>query len=175
MAVASSELNELFELLHAKLYRLATQAMAGERKDHTLQPTALLHEAWLRLAVAKELGPDADPAHLFHAAARAMRQVLFDHARRRGARKRVGKRRRVHLDSILDRCAEHHLDAQELHDALDALARVHERPATVITLRFLGRLKVEEVAELLDVSQRTVENDYRLARAWLRRHLDEIP
>ncbi len=77
------------------------------------------------------------------------------------------------LDGVLDRCAEHRLDVQELHDALDALAQVHERPATVITLRFLGNLTVKEVAELLDVSEGTVENDYRLARAWLRRQLKE--
>jgi RNA polymerase sigma factor (TIGR02999 family) len=175
MPANNPELNDLFELLHARLHRLATRAMAGERKDHTLQPTALLHEAWLRLARAKEndIGPDTSPAQLLHAAARAMRQVLVDHARRRGAQKRAGKRRRVPLDILLDRCAEHRLDAQDLHDSLESLAQVHERPATVITLRFLGDLTVKEVADLLEVSEATVESDYRLARAYLRRRLKE--
>jgi RNA polymerase sigma factor (sigma-70 family) len=81
----------------------------------------------------------------------------------------------VPLDRVLDHCAEHRLDVEQLHESLDDLARVHERPATVITLRFLAGLKVKEVAELLDVSEGTVENDYRLARAWLRRKLEEIP
>jgi RNA polymerase sigma factor (TIGR02999 family) len=177
MPANTPELNELFELLHARLHRLATRAMAGERKDHTLQPTALLHEAWLRLVRTKDnsIGPDTSPAQVLHAAARAMRQVLVDHARRRGAQKRVGRRRRVPLDNLLDRCAEHRLDAQELHDSLEALAQVHERPATVITLRFLAELTVKEVAELLDVSEGTVESDYRLARAYLRRQLNETP
>jgi len=172
MAANTAASNQRFELLYARLHGLATRAMAGEREGHTLQPTALLHEAWLRLAMKGEISPDADGARLVHAVARAMIQVLIEHARRRKAEKRGGKRRRVPLDSVLDHCAEHRLDAQELHDSLDALAQVHERQATIITLRFLGGFTVKEVAELLDVSEGTVENDYRLARAWLRRRLN---
>jgi len=171
MAAKTSELNQLFELLHASLHRLATRAMEGERKDHTLQPTALLHEAWLRLARANDLRPDTSPAQLLHAAARAMRQVLLDHARRRRAQKRAGRWHRAPVDDLLDRCAEHRLNAQDLHLSLEALAQMHERPATVITLRFLGGMTVKEVAELLEVSEGTVDNDYRLARAWLRKQL----
>jgi RNA polymerase sigma factor (TIGR02999 family) len=177
MSGKSPELNDLFEVLHAKLRRLAARAMVNERKGHTLQPTALVHEAWLRLATAWEHASDADtsPEHVLHAAAQAMRQVLVDHVRRRGAQKRAGNRRRVSLDDLLDRCAENRLDAQEVHDALEALAQVHHRPATVVTLRFLAGMTVSEVAELLEVSEGTVENDYRLARAWLRRRLKETP
>jgi RNA polymerase sigma-70 factor, ECF subfamily len=174
MAPDASAPDQRFELLYAKLHELATRAMAGERKGHTLQPTALLHEAWLRLAMRGEISPDADGARLVHAVARAMIQVLIEHARRRKAEKRGGKRRRVPLDSVLDHCAEHRLDTQELYDALGALARVHERQATIITLRFLGAFTVNEVAEVLGVSEGTVENDYRLARAWLRRRLKGI-
>ena len=166
--------NQPFDLLYARLHGMAARAMAGERKGHTLQPTALLHEAWVRLAEKGEIGPDVNGARLVHAVARAMRQVLIDHARRRKAEKRGGKRRRVPLDSVLDHCAEHRLDTQDLHDSLDALAQVHERQATIITLRFLGGFTVKEVAELLDVSEGTVESDYRLARAWLRRRLNGI-
>jgi len=121
-----------------------------------------------------EISPDADGARLVHAVARTMLQVLIEHARRRKAEKRGGKRRRVPLDSVLAHCAEHRLDTQDLHDSLNALAQVHERQATIITLRFLGSFTVKEVAELLDVSEGTVENDYRLARAWLRRRLKGI-
>jgi RNA polymerase sigma factor (TIGR02999 family) len=172
MATNTAAANHRFELLYARLHGLATRAMAGERKGHTLQPTALVHEAWLRLALKGEISPDADGARLVHAVAWAMRQVLIDHARRRKAEKRGGKRRRVPLDSVLDHCAEHGLDTQDLHDALDALAQVYERQATIITLRFLFDYTVKEVAEMLDVSEGTVENDYRLARAWLRRRLN---
>ena len=171
MVPKSPTLNQPFDLLYARLHGMATRAMARERRGHTLQPTALVHEAWIRLAEKGEIGSDFDRARLVHAVARAMRQVLIDHARRRKAEKRGGKRRRVPLDGVLDHCAEHRLDAQELHDSLDTLAKVHERQATIITLRFLGDFTVKEVAELLDVSEGTVENDYRLARAWLRRRL----
>ena len=174
MAPKSSTPNQPFDLLYARLHGMAARAMAGERKGHTLQPTALLHEAWLRLARRARSVRTSDGARLVHAVARAMRQVLIEHARRRKAEKRGGKRRRVPLDSVLDHCAEHRLDTQDLHDSLDALAQVHERQATIITLRFLGGFTVKEVAELLDVSEGTVESDYRLARAWLRRRLNGI-
>jgi len=174
MVPNASAPNQRFELLYARLHGLATRAMAGERKGHTLQPTALLHEAWLRLATKGEISPDADGARLVHEVAWAMRQVLIDHARRTKAEKRGGKRHRVPLDSVLDHCAERGLDVQDLHDVLDTFAREHVRPATVITLRFLCGLTVKEVAELLDVSEGTVENDYRLARAWLRKQLKGI-
>jgi RNA polymerase sigma-70 factor (ECF subfamily) len=161
----------LFERLHSELHRLATQAMARERKDHTLQPTALLHEVWLRLngkIASREIG---DPAHLVHAATLAMRQILVDHARHRTAEKRGGRGRRIPLDEVLDYCDSQSLDVRDIHDALNDLTQVHERQATILTLRFFWSFTVEEVASLLDVSEGTVENDFRLARAWLRRQL----
>ena len=174
MAPKSSTPNHPFDLLYARLHGMAVRAMTGERKGHTLQATALLHEAWVRLAEKGEIGPDVNGARLVHAVARAMRQVLVEHARRSKAEKRGGKRRRVPLDGVLDHCSEHYLDTQDLRDSLDALAQVHERQATVVTLRFVCGFTVKEVAELLEVSEGTVEGDYRLARAWLRRRLNGI-
>ncbi len=163
--------HDLFNQLRAELYRLATRAMAGERADHTLQPTALLHEVWLRLFHANQFDPDADRSQILREATRAMRQIVVDHARHQAARKRRGHRQRVPLDEVLDCCEEQRLDVQTVHDALSELALTHERKATVMTLRFIRGFTVQEVASQLHVSVGLVENDFRLARAWLRRSL----
>jgi RNA polymerase sigma-70 factor (ECF subfamily) len=162
----------LFQALHAELYRMAAKVMAGERRDHTLQPSALLNEVWLRFARAS--GPEAgiDRGRLISMAGRAMREVLVDHARGRKARKRGGHLRRVPLDDVLDDFSAEGLDVQAVREALDELAGTRDRQATVMTLRFIGGFTVPEVAEQLGVSVRTVEYDYRLARAWLRRRLE---
>jgi RNA polymerase sigma-70 factor (ECF subfamily) len=162
---------DLFNQLHAELYRLAARAMAGERADHTLQPTALLHEVWLRLFRAKQFDPDTDRSQIIREATRAMRQILVDHARHRAARKRGGQRQRVPLDAVLDYCEKQRLDVQSVHEALNELALKHERQASVMTLRFICRFTVQEVASQLDISVGSVESDFRLARAWLRRRL----
>jgi RNA polymerase sigma factor (TIGR02999 family) len=167
--------HEQFELLYATLHRIAERAMAGERRNHTLQATALLNEAWLRLAMSNEISPEADQASVVHTIVRTMRRILIDYGRRRAATKRGGRRRRVPLDRAVDVCVAQNLDMTELHDCLDALSRVHERPATVIALRFLFGWSVKETAELLDVSEGTIENDFRLARAWLHKELKEAP
>ena len=153
---------------------MATRAMARERADHTLQATALLHEAWLRLVREEGLDGIADRDRLIMAAARAMRQVLVDHDRHRKAGKRGGGMRRVPLDDVLDGLIAKGVDVQAVHEALDDLARAPgqgRRQATVMTLRIFGRFSVKEVAEQLDVCVGTVENDYRRARAWLHRRL----
>jgi RNA polymerase sigma factor (TIGR02999 family) len=169
----SNDSNRLFESLYSDLHRLAQQAMAREPKDHTLQPTALLHEVWLRLVSAPETAQNADRDHLLHLVAGAMRHVVIDHARRRRADKRSGKRRRVPLDDVLDYFVQQGLDVQEFKDALIDLERLDKRKATIVTLRKLGGYTVNQVAELLDVSPSTVEKDYRWARAWLYRELKE--
>jgi len=160
--------DQLFEELRDELYKLA---MAGERKDHTLQPTALLHEFWLRLFSTNEFGQNRDRAHLLGMAAREMRRILIEHARRRNAEKRRGRRQRLPLDRVLDDCAARGLDLQEVHDALDDLAQIDEQQATIVTLRFFGDFKVQEVAGQLGVSVSLVEKEFRTARAWLRTQL----
>ena len=157
----------LVRAIYAELRRTAGALMRRERPDHTLQTTALVHEALVRLLDGDTLADVPNRRYLFAAAAQAMRQVLVDHARRRHARKRDGNRVRVPLDQVLAGFDEQGLDAIALHEALERLAQDHPRPAQVVTLRFFGGMSVPEVARALDVSVVTVERDWRLARAWL--------
>lgn len=162
---------QLTPQLYEQLRALAQRQMGRERAGHTLQPTALAHEAFLRLADGTEV-PWADRAHLLGVAAHVLRQILVEHARSRGRQKRGGDRHRVTLQAELLAAAEDRaLDTLTLDEALERLAALHERQARVVELRFFGGLDVEEVAEVLGVSPRTVKGDWRLARAWLRREL----
>jgi RNA polymerase sigma factor (TIGR02999 family) len=165
--------DQLVRAIYGALRRTAGGLMHRERRGHTLQPSALVHEALLRLLSGEGLAEIADRHHLYAAAAQAMRQVLVDHARRRGASKREGHHARVPLDQVLAGIEKQGLDVLDLHEALEGLARAHPRPAQVVTLRFFGGLSVTEVAEALEVSDTTVEGDWRFARAWLRGHLGE--
>jgi RNA polymerase sigma factor (TIGR02999 family) len=149
--------------------------MRHERRDHTLQASALVHEALLRLLDGDTLADIPNRRYLFAAAAQAMRQVLVEHARRRSARKREGARVRVPLDQVLAGFDEQGLDVIALHEALERLARDHPRPAQVVDLRFFGGLSIPEVAETLAVSDTTIESDWRFARAWLRGQLGGTP
>jgi RNA polymerase sigma factor (TIGR02999 family) len=166
---------QLFEMIRAELYRLAAHAMARQRKDHTLQPTALLHEAWIRLFRANELERIEDRHHLLQVAARAMRQVLIDHSRRRDAGKRGGHWRRVPFDRVLDYFSEQRLDVPATHEALEELEHLNAQQATIVTLRIIAGFTAQEVAEQLEIPLRKVEAEYRLARAWLRKQLKGIP
>jgi RNA polymerase sigma factor (TIGR02999 family) len=141
--------------------------MRRERPGHTLQPSALVHEALLRLLDGDALADVPNRRYLFAAAAQAMRQVLVDHARRRHAARRLGERIRLPLDEALVTFEEQGLDVIALHDALDQLAESNPRQAQVVVLRFFGGLSIPEVAETLEVSDTTVEGDWRFARAWL--------
>jgi RNA polymerase sigma factor (TIGR02999 family) len=161
----------LFEVVREELHRLATHAMAGQRKDHTLQPTALLHEAWIRFFHVNELDRIEDRNHLLQVAACAMRHILIDHSRRRDAGKRGGNWRRVPFDAVLDYFSEQRLDVQAIHEALEDLEKLHAQQATIMTLRIIGGFTAQEVAERLGISLSKVESDYRLARAWLRKRL----
>ena len=163
----------LVRAIYAELRRTAGGLMRRERPGHTLQPSALVHEALLRLLDGDALADVPHRRYLFAAAAQAMRQVLVDHARRRHARKRDGNRVRVPLDEALAHLEEQGLDVIALHEALERLAQDHPRPAQVVDLRFFGGLSVPEVAEALDVSTGTVEGDWRVARAWLRGQLGD--
>jgi RNA polymerase sigma factor (TIGR02999 family) len=166
----------LVERMYDRLHAAAERLMRGERSDHTLQPTALLHEALARLMNGAAFTTAPNRLYLLQAATRAMRQVLVDHARHRNAACHGGGMQRLPLhrmalDSALASFEERHLDVEALHNALDRLATLHERQSQVIALRFFGGLSVDAVAEHLQVSISTVESDFRLARAWLRREL----
>ena len=163
-------LDELLPSVYQELRRLAAANMRLERPGHTLQPTALAHEAYLRLVSSPGLAVQ-DRAHFMVLAARAMRRVLADHARRRQAVKRGEDPVQVTLIDLAE--TPKAVDAEELGAAHDALARLDERQAHIVELRFFGGLTVEEVAEVLGVSAGTVKRDWTLARAWLHRELSE--
>jgi RNA polymerase sigma factor (TIGR02999 family) len=165
----------LVRAIYAELRRTAGGLMRRERPGHTLQTTALVHEALLRLLDGDTLADVPNRRYLFAAAAQAMRQVLVDYARRRHARKRDGNRIRVPLDQVLAGFDERGLDVIALHEALERLAQEHPRPAQVVTLRFFGGWSVSEVAATLAVSDTTIESDWRFARAWLKGQLGGTP
>jgi RNA polymerase sigma-70 factor (ECF subfamily) len=162
---------ELISLVYDELRRVASRLMRRERTDHTLSPTAVVHEAVIRLLGESVFDKAEDRNFLFASAARAMREVLIDHARRRGARRRGGGRRRVPLDSVVDYFEEQRVDVIAVHEALDRLEELNQRQSQVMTLRYFGGLTVPETATALGVSVVTVERDWRLARAWLSRQL----
>jgi RNA polymerase sigma factor (TIGR02999 family) len=163
---------DLDALLYGELRALAADFLRRERSDHTLQPTALVHEAWIRLS-AQAGSPWDDRAQFFAIAAQAMRRILIDHARRRRADKRGGGRQRITLASdITPPLDSSGVDLLALDEALDRLAALDARQARVVELRFFAGLTVDEVAEALSVSARTVASEWRLARAWLSRALD---
>jgi RNA polymerase sigma-70 factor, ECF subfamily len=164
---------ELISLVYDQLRQVAARLMRSERQDHTLPPTAVVHEAVIRLLGEAVFDKSPDRAFLFASAARAMREVLIDHARRRAADRRGGGWRRVPLDHVVDYFEEQGLDIVAVHEALDRLAALNERQAQVMTLRYFGGLTVPEVAAALEVSVVTVERDWRLARAWIRDQLQE--
>ena len=161
--------DQLLPLLYAELRAIAERHMQRERAEHTLQPTALVHEAFLRLTagIAIEF---ADRAHFLRAASTAMRRVLVDHARARNAAKR-GDAFCVTLDESLVAAPDRSVDMLVLDDALTRLAAAEPRWAQVVELRFFAGLEVPEVAEMLGTSTATVKRDWRFARAWLAREL----
>jgi RNA polymerase sigma factor (TIGR02999 family) len=167
-------LNELIPLVHDELQRIARTCMAGERPGHSLHATALVNEAYLRLVDTRRVDWQ-NRTHFLAMSARLMRRVLVDIARSKAAEKRGGDAVRVTLDAALDLAHEPGADLVALEDALQALAKIDERKARVIELRFFGGLSVEETACVLSVSRDTVLRDWRLAKAWLLRELQQAP
>lgn len=165
----AAALDALFPVVYAELRRLARAALARERGGHTLQPTALVHEAYLRL-VAQRAAEVSGRAYFFGLAASMMRRILVNHARDRAAQKRGGGAMAVTL-SQADDPGGPALDVVELHDALEALARLDARQARVVELKFFGGLEIDEIAETVGVSPATVRRDWALARLWLGREL----
>ena len=159
-------LNELMPRVHQELHRLAHLYMRRERVGHTLQTTALVNEAYVRLIDAKKVDW-RDRAHFFAIASNLMRRILVDFARKRGYQKRGGKVRKVVLDQELLVSPEQDGDIQKLDETLTALSDFDPRKAKVVEMRFFGGLSVEETAEVLKVSTDTVKRDWRLAKVWL--------
>ena len=156
---------ELYSLVHEELYRIARSLFAGQSPGHLLQPTALVNEAFLRLA-----GQDCDwqsRQHFIDVAAKAMRHILVDHARSRRSAKQGGDRQRVPLTESLVLVTNTPLDLIALEEALEALEARDPRKSRIVTLRFYGGLTMDEIAELLHVSAKTVESDWYFARSWL--------
>jgi RNA polymerase sigma-70 factor (ECF subfamily) len=156
----------LMGLVYDELRQLAGSFLRRQAPGHTLQPTALVHEAYIRLAKRTSLDCESR-AHFFNIAAQAMRQILVDHARRRRAAKRGGSGVKVTLDEGVARTETPDVDLLSLMEALEGLSKLNQRHSDIVTLRFFGGLTVEEVAQQLGVTTRTVELDWRMARSWL--------
>ena len=165
----------LVPLVYDELRRAASSALRRERADHTLQPTALVHEAFLRLA-GLPAAPWQDRGHFVAIAARVMRQVLVDHARGRQALKRGPAAIRVPLEGVeAPATPGGDVDLVALDDALERLTSIDARQGRIVELRFFGGLTVEETATLIGASERTVKRDWQMARAWLKRELAARP
>jgi RNA polymerase sigma factor (TIGR02999 family) len=165
--------DELLARTYDELRQVASRLMRRERTGHTLSPTAVVHEAVVRLLADPVLETAVDRNYWFGSVTRAMREVLIEHARRRAAVRRGGNLRRVPLDDVVDDFEARGLDMVAVHEALDRLAELDARQANVMTLRYFGGMTVPEVAAALGVSVVTVERDWRLARAWLAGRLGE--
>jgi RNA polymerase sigma factor (TIGR02999 family) len=158
-------MESLVSIVYSELRRMAGSLMRKERHDHTLQPTALVHEVYMRLVGASTRWENR--AHFFGAAARAMRQILVGQARQRAAQKRGGEAHRVTFSDLDVQTPEPDLDLLVLNEALNELTRIDERLSRVVELRYFGGCSLEEIAELTQCSLATVKRDWTFARAWL--------
>ena len=166
---------QLMELVYNELRQLARGYLRRERDGHTLQPTALVHEAYLRLVDDSQIRWQSR-AHFYGVAARVMRRILVDHARRQAAAKRGGLARDVPLGDVETIAAPDHghpVDLVALDDALLSLGRAYPRQSEIVELRYFGGLSTREIGEVMQVTERTVQRDWDFARAWLRRALDD--
>ena len=166
---------ELLPLVYDELRKLAAQRLAGEAPGQTLQPTALVHEAYLRLVGGDRITHWNSRAHFFGAAAEAMRRILVDQARRKQAVKHGGDHVRVDLADVEPAAEGPDLDLIALDEALDRLARTDPRKAELVKLRFFAGLTTEQAARVLGVSTSTADNDWAYAKSWLRVALDGRP
>jgi RNA polymerase sigma factor (TIGR02999 family) len=165
-------LDQLMPMVYTELHKVAAGYLNGEARSHTLQPTALLHEAYLRMLRVDH--PDyKDRAHFFGVAASVMRQILVDHARSRNAAKRGGQVLTVSINENLDAGAPRESTVVALDDALISLAKIDENKARLVELRFFGGMTAEEIAEFLPDSVHRVRHEMRLALAWLHREVSQ--
>lgn len=163
-------LDELFPLVYGELRKLAANRLRGERSDHTLQPTALVHEAYLRL-IEQHSADWQNRAHFFGLAAEMMRRILVNHAVKNNAEKRFGNRTRLVLDEIVDFTNGADVNLILLDEALNKLAEFDPKQAKIVELKFFGGLTNEEIAEVTGVSDSTVKREWRIAKAWLHEQL----
>jgi RNA polymerase sigma factor (TIGR02999 family) len=159
-------LDELIPLVYAELRKLAKNYMRGQRPGHTLQTTALVNEAYLRLIDSSRVNWQ-NRTHFFAISAQLMRRVLVDFARAKNSLKRGGERIQVTLDERIEGPAEDRTDLVALDEALQKLAKMNERQAKIVELRYFGGLSEEEIGETLQISTRTVRRDWNIAKAWL--------
>jgi RNA polymerase sigma-70 factor, ECF subfamily len=160
---------QLVHAVYAELRGLAAICLRSERRDHTLQPTALVHEAFLRMTKHQPMWRDR--AHFFGVAARVMRQILVDYARRHRTRKRGGTHEMLTLDAALAFTKEKSSEIVMLDEALVRLSQQDERQARIVEMKFFGGLGMDEIAEVLEISPRTVKRDWTMARAWLHQEI----
>jgi RNA polymerase sigma-70 factor (ECF subfamily) len=161
----------LIQLVYGELHRLAAHYLRGERSDHTLQPTALVHEAYIRLTKLHEIDWQSR-AHFFATAAKLMRRILVDHARAQGAGKREALHNAVSLEDVLVVSPSRSSELIALDEALEKLAQLDARRSKIVELRFFGGLSEEETGTVLGISARTVKRDWRVAKAWLLNELN---
>lgn len=158
--------DQLLPFVYDELRRLAAAYFARERRDHTLQPTALVHEAYLRL-IDQRAVEWQNRAHFFGVAANMMRRILVDHARARRTEKHGGNQTRIVLDKVVSFTQKNEVDLVAIDEALEVLAELDQTQSRIIELRFFGGLTIEETAEVLGISPATVKREWAMAKAWL--------
>jgi len=163
-------LDRCVPLIYGELRRIVARQLRAERGSHTLQPTALVHEAYMRLVDQSRVGWQSR-THFLSVAAIAMRRVLLDHARRHARAKRGGRIRKVTLADEIVAASMFDVDVVALHDALERLTAADERQSRIVELRYFGGLSTAEIAETLEISERSVARELAHAKAWLRREL----
>ncbi len=163
-------LNSLLPLVYDEMRRIASRYLRRERVGHTLQTTALVHEAYLRLIDQQQVNWQSR-AHFYGIAAQMMRRILIDHAREQQADKRGGGMPKIAIDEALDAAEEKEVDLIALDDALNTLAKLDEQQSRIVELRFFGGLTIEETAAVLHISPATIKREWVMAKAWLHREL----
>ena len=169
----AAALEALIPAVYQELHRMAAQRLRQEDAGHTLQPTALVHEAYLRLVDQTQVEWQ-NRAHFFGVAAQMMRRILVDHAKTKHRAKRGGDAIRLSLDGMLDYGQERAAEVVALDDALEALAAFDQRKSRIVELRYFGGLSVEETAHVLEISPQTVMRDWNMAKAWLHQQLSNV-
>ncbi|HYV10211.1 MAG TPA: sigma-70 family RNA polymerase sigma factor [Pyrinomonadaceae bacterium] len=170
MAYSKADLDELMPVVYDELRRVAQKYLSRERSNHTLQTTALVHEAYLRLIDQKAVDWE-NRAQFFGIAARMMRRILINHANDRQAKKREGYATKISLDDAVNFFEKAELDLTVLDEALNELAQLDPKQAEIVELRFFGGLTIEEVSEVLEISPSTTKREWDSAKLWLRRRL----
>jgi RNA polymerase sigma-70 factor (ECF subfamily) len=167
-----SAIDQLFPIVYNDLRQQARNYLRSERPDHTLQPTALVHEAYLRML---KLGQTEweNRAHFYAISAIMMRRILVDHARQLAAEKRGGGMQRVTLSNLQAPIEQKAIDLLELNDALNRLSEIEERKARIVEMIYFGGLSQKEIADILDITEKTVQRDWKFAKLWLFREMKE--